>query len=63
MNKQEKCKEDLPIFVEKEGFTGIAMSDTHDLIEKETVLAEVQILKCKDCGKESVSWRRKYKDN
>lgn len=56
----EHCKEDMPLFVDKEGFTGVALGDTHEWVEKETFLATLQVIKCEKCGKESISWQRKY---
>lgn len=57
---KEKCSEDLPMFVDLEGFSGVAMGDTHSFEEKETFLATLQVVKCKDCGRESISWERKH---
>lgn len=54
----EECKEDLPQFVDMEGFTGVAYGDTHDFEEKETFAAKLQVIKCKKCGTESISWER-----
>lgn len=56
----KKCQEDLPLFVDMEGFTGTVYGDTHEFEEKETFLAELQVIKCKNCGRESISWKRKY---
>ena len=55
---KEKCKEDLPQFVDIEGFTGVALGDTHNFAFKEKFVAELQVIKCEDCGRESISWER-----
>jgi len=61
-NEEEKsCQEDLPQFVDVEGFTGVAYGNTHDFEEKETFLATLEVIKCKKCGAESISWERKHK--
>jgi len=58
MKEPEKCEEDLPQFVDMEGFTGVAYGDTHDFEHKETFLAKLEVIKCKDCGRESISWEK-----
>ena len=62
MTREEKntCKEELPLFVDIEGFTGIAYGDTHDFEFKERFLAELEVIKCTKCGRESISWKRKH---
>lgn len=60
MEKMQECSENLPEFIEMEGFTGIAYGNTHEFEEKETFLATLEVLKCKKCGRESISWERKY---
>ena len=58
--KTDTCAEEIPLFVDVEGFTGVAHGDSHDWEEKETFLASLQVIKCKKCGRESISWERKY---
>lgn len=54
----EKCREEIPQWFDKEGVTAVVNSDTHEWEEKETVMAEVQTLKCKLCGRESSAWKK-----
>lgn len=57
----EQCKDDLPEFVDLEGFTGVAYGDTHDFEFKEKFAAHLEVIKCKKCGRESISWERANK--
>ena len=54
---KEKCKEDIPMWFDKEGYEQVLKTDTHTWEEKETVKAIVQTFKCKDCGKETTGWK------
>lgn len=56
--KPKKCSENLPQFLDAPGFTGVAYGDTHNFELKETFLAKLEVIKCKDCGRESISWER-----
>lgn len=53
-----KCEENMPLFVDTEGLTGVAYGDTHNFELKEEFQANLQVIKCKDCGRESISWER-----
>lgn len=59
--KEHKCQEDMPQFVDTEGFTGVAYGDTHSFEFKEKFSALIEVIKCKDCGAESISWERIHK--
>lgn len=46
------------MFFDNEGISAITYGDTHTWEEKETFLATIQVLKCKDCDRESIGWTR-----
>lgn len=55
---KEKCKDDIDQWIDIEGFTGVGSGDSHSWEEKETIIAKIQVLKCKECGRENSSWER-----
>ena len=64
MRKENKieCQEELPLFVGKEGFAGVAYGDTHDFEWKESFVAKLEVIRCKKCGRESIAWERVHKE-
>lgn len=51
-----KCREDFLAFHEGYGVVG---ADSHEWKEKERFVAEIEVLKCEACEKESIGWERR----